>query len=301
MSKPTVVVVGANGFLGAHVIKALLSAPFRSLYTLPIRVVTRDSSKVIAKVPGAEADVKFYSADVVSGAELDTAFNGADVVVNLLGVSFSHNKVADAAAAANAKLYIPSEFGLFIKDAGEFKDVLAVKSANISYARGLGLKSVAVSIGAFTEFVYTTPIFGVNAPSSGEFLYYGDLDTKTSVTSLADVGKAVASLGAKDPSTIPDDVIIAGDTLTLREIPETIKKISGKELKLVGKPLEEITTPALKVVHDGPKSVADFLTGLKGAYYSGRFYAEGKDNEFVSKGLFEFTSFEKAGEVLLKN
>lgn len=299
MPKPTVVILGANGALGRHVIEAILSETFRNLYTLPIRVVTRDSLKA-AQIHDAKGDIKFYSADVVTGKDLDTAFDGVDVVVNLLGAGFSHNHVAEAAAAANAKLYLPSEFGALLDSNNEFINFFAAKADTIAYARGLGLKAVAVSNGPFAEFVYNTPIFGVNDPANGEFLYYGDLGTKFSVTSVRDIGKTVASLGTKDPSTIPDDVVIAGDNITIGDVPKIFKKVSGNELKLARRPLEEIRTPALKIANEGPKSAEDFATGLKGIYYTGGLNIEGKDNEFVSKGFFTFTSFEKAGESVWK-
>lgn len=99
--KPTIAVVGVNGFLGFDVLKAMLSDTFKASYALPIRVVTRDFSKIKAKLGDVtDADIKAYQADLQTGEGLAEAFEGANVVVNLLGFGFSHDKVAEAAAAA---------------------------------------------------------------------------------------------------------------------------------------------------------------------------------------------------------
>ena len=120
--KPTLVIVGVNGTIGKHVLNALFSSTFKSLYSLPIRAITRDASKARELAPNTtDAELKFYTADIASGEGLDKAFEGADVVINLLGYSVSHSKVADAAAASKAKLYLPSEFGSDLNEAGAHK------------------------------------------------------------------------------------------------------------------------------------------------------------------------------------
>lgn len=303
MYKPTIAVVGLNGAIGKHTINALLSPAFKSLYTLPIRAVTRDSAKAQASAPSTAStdDLKFYTADVATGEGLDTAFEGADVVINLLGAGVAHGKVAEAAATAKAKLYIPSEFGTDIVNAGPYSSVFQAKINNLKYAKSLGLKTVAIINGAFSEWALNIPpLVGVNFPETGKFQYYGDLDTKISTTSLADVGKVVASLASKDPSTIPDEIKVASEIISPRIVHSTFKKVTGQDLTQVGAPLEDITTPALKVAKEGVKSPADFVAGLRGVVYSGNMYHDPIDNEFVSKGLFEFTPFEKVAETVIK-
>lgn len=300
MSKPTLVIVGANGTLGPYVISAVLSDTFKNSYNMPIRVVTRDSSKTAAIFPNSKDDIKYYNADIATGEGLKVAFEGADVVVNLLGIGVTHNTVTDAAAAAKVKLYFPSEFGIDYVNSGKYQKLFQGKVDALKYAKSLpGLKTVAVITGTFAEMLYTVPPFaGINFPEQGQLQYFGDIDNKFSTTSLVDVGKTIAALGTKRPEDVPEIINVAGEIVSPRILHETYEKVSGNKLELVGLPLEAITTPALKIVNEGPQSQIDFLTGLKGILYSGGMLIAPKDNSFVSQGLFQFATFEKVGETV---
>lgn len=304
--KPTIVVLGINGALGIHVLNALLSHTFKSRYSLPIRAVTRDVAKtetnLSAKSSFNSESVKFYSANVESGEGLDKAFEGADVVVNLLGLEVKQNKVANAAAAAQSvKLYIPSEFGVDAETTGAYRPLLKSKTNTLEYAEKLGLKTVSIITGVFLEYVLSLPpLVGVNFPHPGQIRYYGSFDVELSGTSVIDIGKVIAFVASQDPSSLPSKIIVSGDTLTPRLIAKAYKASTGIELEQVHFPLEDGTGPALKVVADGPKSPADFLTGLTGLFFSGNAYHKPIHNDFVSKGLFKFTSFQEVADTVLK-
>ncbi|KAF5092372.1 hypothetical protein D0Z03_002898 [Geotrichum reessii] len=302
--KPTVVIVGINGTIGSHAINAFLSPTFNSLFTLPIRIVTRDPSKIKAAVPAITDDnVKFYNADIATGEGLATAFEGTDVIVNILGTEVSHAAVIEAAAVAKPKIYIPSEFGTDIPATKPFVNLFKVKTDVVELARSKGLKTVSIVNGAFSEWLLTIPPFaGVNFPEAGQFQYYGDGEAKISTTSLPDVGKTIASIASKDPAIVPDYITIAGDLVTPRKISDTYTVVTGQKLTDVALPLDEITIPAEKIAKEGPKSGIEFLTGLRGVLYNNYMSYEPKHNEFVSKGLFEFTPFgEVAKYTLAKN
>lgn len=293
-AKPTVTLLGANGVLGVHVLNALLSSTFKSSYSLPIRVVTRDLAKIKSALGPqvADADVKGYSADVVTGEGLGVAFEGADVVVNLLGIEFSHNKVVDAAAAAGSvKLYLPSEFSTFNDNLGPFRDLLKIKDDALEYAVSKGLNTVAVVTGTFLELFLTFPFGGVNSPERGQFSYYGDIDTKVTSTAFADVGNTVASLGLKDPSTIPRHVLV-GDTFSLRDLKSAYEKANNTTLTEVPKPKSEIVDRALAIVGAGAKNLPEFVEVIQAVMATGRAEYEPKGNEFVSAGLFQFKTLD---------
>lgn len=300
MSKNSIVILGANGNIGKHAIRALLSSPFKDLYAHPLRIVTRDATKAAEFAPTGSA-VEYFTADIASGDGLAKAFSGVDVVVNLLGATVSHTKVADAAAAAHAKLYIPSEFGTYIPGSGEYANLFKSKTDHLKYAQSLGLKTVAISTGGFAEFIFKIPFFaGINFPP-GQFQYYGDIDTKLSVTSLVDLGKVVASVATKDPATVPAEVNVSSADPSLRELKEAYEKATGTKLTPNELPLKDVVAPALKIAQEGPKGREDFVAGLKGVIYSGKIYHVSKDNEYVTKGLFEFTPLDKIAENVLKN
>lgn len=301
--KPTIAVLGSNGTIGVHVLNALLSEQFSDLYTLPIRVVTRDSAKTKSLIPAiSDANTKFFNSDVTSASSLAEVFSGADVIINLLGIGISHDAVVEAAAAAKPKIYIPSEFGSSIKDSGDYKNLFSVKTKTVEDARAKGLKTVVISNNAFAEWLLVVPpLGGINYPEKGKFQYYGELDTPIGATSLVDVGKAVASVASKDPSIVPDNIKIAGEKIDVGTLKKVYEKYTGTELETIKLPLEEITTRAKKIAAEGPKSDKDFLLGLNGVLYDGYMVTEPESNEFVSKGLFEFTPFEEVAKRVLKN
>jgi len=302
--KPTVAILGINGTIGTHVLNAFLSPTFSSLFTLPIRIVTRDPSKIKANVPAITDDnVKFYNANISTGEGLATVFERVDVIINLLGTEVSHTAVIEAAAAAKPKVYIPSEFGTDIPASGPYLNLFKVKTDVVDLARSKGLKTVSIVNSAFSEWLLTVPPFaGVNFPEPGQFQYYGDSSAKIDTTSLVDVGKVIASVASKDPATLPDYIRVAGDVVSPRKISDAYTAVTGQKLTDVALPLEEITTPAKKIAKEGPKSANDFLVGLRGVLYDQYMTSTHEHNEFVSKGLFEFTPFtEVAKRVLGKN
>ena len=302
--KPTVAILGINGTIGTHVLNAFLSPTFSSLFTLPIRIVTRDPSKIKANVPAITDDnVKFYNANISTGEGLATVFERVDVIINLLGTEVSHTAVIEAAAAAKPKVYIPSEFGTDIPASGPYANLFKVKTDVVDLARSKGLKTVSIVNSAFSEWLLTVPPFaGVNFPEPGQFQYYGDSSAKIDTTSLVDVGKVIASVASKDPATLPDYIRVAGDVVSPRKISDAYTAVTGQKLTDVALPLEEITTPAKKIAKEGPKSANDFLVGLRGVLYDQYMTSTHEHNEFVSKGLFEFTPFtEVAKRVLGKN
>ncbi|KAF5113505.1 hypothetical protein DV452_003660 [Geotrichum candidum] len=302
--KPTVAILGINGTIGVHALNAFLSPTFSSLFTLPIRIVTRDPSKIKANVPAITDDnVKFYSANIATGEGLAAVFEGVDVIVNLLGTEVSHTAVIEAAVAAKPKLYLPSEFGTDIPASGPYLNLFKVKTDVVDLARSKGLKTVSIVNGAFSEWLLTVPPFaGVDFPEPGQFQYYGDGSAKIDTTSLVDVGKVIASVASKDPATLPDYIRVAGDVVSPRKISDAYTAATGQKLTDVALPLEEITTPTKKIAKEGPKSGNDFLVGLRGVLYDQYMASAHEHNEFVSKGLFKFTPFtEVAKRVLGKN
>lgn len=301
--KPTIVLLGTNGTVGPYVLDTLISDPFVSKIALPVRAITRDAEKTRSLVSGVtEKNVKFYSADLTNTEELRQVFEGADVVINTLGVgSLNHDVIADAAAAAKVKLYIPSEFGTDIEKAGPYKGLFTVKLKYLEHAKELGLKTSIIVTGAFSELILSRSNFGgINSPEEGKFQYFGDIDTKISATSLIDIGKVVAAVVTKEPSEVPEFVSVSGADISPRILKETYTKVTGKELTDVALPLEDATGPALKVVEEGVKSPQDFGVGLRGAIYEGYIFNSQKDNESISKGLFEFVPFEDIAKKIYK-
>ncbi|KAI8818000.1 uncharacterized protein EV422DRAFT_508544 [Fimicolochytrium jonesii] len=100
-----VLIIGAGGNLGPSILTALLSEP-----KFVVTVLSRESST--STFPSAAQVIKIPSYD--DKAALIKAFTGQDAVINVVAGSVSRaaqNRIADAAAEAGVKRYIPNEFG----------------------------------------------------------------------------------------------------------------------------------------------------------------------------------------------
>lgn len=75
-----VAITGANGFVGRHVVAALLEGGEPD----EIRAIVRDPDRARAELPGAGLDVR--RADVTDPASLAGAFDGVDVVVHTVAI-----------------------------------------------------------------------------------------------------------------------------------------------------------------------------------------------------------------------
>ncbi|CDO56489.1 hypothetical protein DV113_002608 [Geotrichum candidum] len=308
--KPTIAIAGINGTLGRHVLQSLLSEPFVSKINLPIRVISRNPDKIKANVPEVTTlNVEFHNADLHSLDSVTNVFRGADVVVNLVGYgvgqpdSIDHILLANAAAAAGSvKLYIPSEFGAVNDQSGPYNALFAEKPPVLAHIKALGLKPVVFATGPFAEFLLGNPAFGgINSPEAGNLTYYGDnYDVKISTTSMVDIGKSVAAVAVKDPATVPELIKINSAQVSPRVLAEAYHKVTGISLVPVHQPLAVVADPARKVLTEGVKSMADFCTGLVGYFYEGFCDIDGAENEFVSDGLFEFSSLETVIESVFK-
>lgn len=150
---------------------------------------------------------------------------------------------------------------------------------------------MGIVTGMFMDAYLGLGLGGFNTPEKGKFTVYGDLETKFTTTSIADSGKAVASLGLKDPATLPRFVLI-GKTVTFCQLKESYEKGNNVTLDLVSRPLAEAEDKALSIVKAGPKSVEDLVQVLTAIWASGRSAHEPKHNALVADGLFEFQSLD---------
>lgn len=75
-----IAITGANGFVGRHVIAALLEGEAPD----EIRAIVRDPDRAAAELPRAGLDVR--RADVTDAASLTGAFDGVDVVVHTVAI-----------------------------------------------------------------------------------------------------------------------------------------------------------------------------------------------------------------------
>lgn len=236
-----VAIAGATGTLGSHISSVFLSSPYRSLYS-EIRLYVRnpDSPKAQAL---KELGATLVKVDILDQEALDEALKGANAVINALG-SLDHEakaKLIEGVLRSNVALYIPSEFGVDHRFNGFDHIMWTNKQHHINRARtesGGKLKVVAIYAGFFLETAFNA-VYGVDKENK-RFNIIGSKDIKSSYTSLEDIAHStvqITTMALGSPSSIPDDIRIAGTTVSWDEIKSIIFKETGESFDVVS--LEE--------------------------------------------------------------
>jgi hypothetical protein len=120
-------------------------------------------------------------------------YAGFDAVISLAGnaILIDQPKMIDAAIAAGARHFIPSEFGVdigqtpflterYFRDKHVTRNHLRAKAKEVP-----GFTYTYVLIGAFAETFALSPVFGVDAKEK-TFTSYGDPETVYSVSSMTE-------------------------------------------------------------------------------------------------------------------
>ncbi|CCM05455.1 uncharacterized protein FIBRA_07675 [Fibroporia radiculosa] len=250
-----VALVGGTGNLGKEVSNVFLTS-YRTYFSRII-IVGRDITTPAAReLAGQGAELRAVdTANLVSS--FTQAFQGVDVVVNVSSRAPNeyHNALFEAALKSSVKVYFPSEFGsdYRLNDFPGWDDVTwTEKREHVDASRALSkgkVKIIAVATGLFLETALG-PWLGFDTANL-TYTSVGSPDVKTAVTAKVDIGRAVAELTllALSPDTasqVPDDVRIAGDNKSFREIRDIVQRV---RTEFDAKPAGEIV---LKTVELGP-------------------------------------------------
>ncbi|KAJ7773302.1 hypothetical protein B0H16DRAFT_1714196 [Mycena metata] len=192
-----------------------------------------------------------------------------DVVISTIHASSPEDAagqkpVVDAAKAAGVKLYVPSEFGS--PTDGHTEGLLGAKNKLAEYAKSIGLPSVRIYTGLFTEFIP----FLMGYDTNGKIRVIGKGDTPVSFTALSDVtGFVVYVLATLPPSELENHIFrLEGDRATSNEL-ATKFNTSVDHIDSVPGEGGEFITHLLQTFEAGPGSSgwdeADKREGSEGA------------------------------------
>uniref|UniRef100_A0A0W0EZH7 NmrA-like domain-containing protein n=1 Tax=Moniliophthora roreri TaxID=221103 RepID=A0A0W0EZH7_MONRR len=182
--------VGANGHIGKHILKAFLSVGVNPL------ILTRKTSNTDTALPSSLTVAKVDIDNVEEIAEV-LKKHGIEVVVSAIsGSAFDAQQkaLADAAKEAGVKLFAPSEFGGVTEGANRAPNAhptspLVQKDRFAEYLKSKGLPWTRFFTGAFHGFV---PWFGA-VEENGKFnIAKGTSDVVFSATDEDDIGGFVA-------------------------------------------------------------------------------------------------------------
>ncbi|KAH7104249.1 hypothetical protein BKA62DRAFT_500131 [Auriculariales sp. MPI-PUGE-AT-0066] len=228
-----VAIVGAGGNSGRYMTEALLATGKHTVTAL-----TRPGST--SSLP---AGVTTVTIDHKDKDGLVAALRGQDALIITLAVGAGddvHSAFVEAAAAAGVPWVLPNEFTPDLNiDAGLGEDVpaFAPQPKQREYIASLGKSSfIAVSTGFWYEWSLSMPrAFGFDF-SQRKVIFYDDGETKMSLSTWPQVGRAVASLlslpVASDGSPSLNDyrnknVFINSFTVTQKDIFESVLRVTG--------------------------------------------------------------------------
>ncbi|RAH67847.1 aromatic alcohol reductase [Aspergillus aculeatinus CBS 121060] len=216
-----VVIVGAGGNLGPHVLKAFLSADeFR------VTVLSRDSSTSVFPegVPVIRSDYSHES--------LVSAFQDQDAVISVVGRGgyAAQQNLVDAALAAGVKRFIPAEFGNNSADerVRALAPMLEGKKAKVDYlrAREDQMSWTTVITGAFFDYALKIGFLGFNLQTH-EATIYDDGVTPGSVSTLSQIGRALVAILRHAELTKNQYVYVESFTVTQNEVLAALERATG--------------------------------------------------------------------------
>jgi uncharacterized protein YbjT (DUF2867 family) len=293
-----ILVLGA-GELGMSVLRQLARLAATSngtRVTVLLRPSTLESNESSKKASIDELralGVECLAGDLISGsiAELGALFSGFDTVVSCIGFaagSGTQVKLARAAIEAGVQRYVPWQFGVDY-------DVIGRGSAQDLFDEQLDVRDILrgqeqtewliISTGMFTSFLFE-PVFGVVNLAENTINALGSWNTAVTVTTPEDIGLLTAEMLFAKPRLKNQVVYTAGDTLTYRELADTVDKVLGREVKRVEWSVPELTA-------DLALDPDDAIKKYRAVFAQGRGVAWDKSCTFNDQQRFEVMSVEQ--------
>jgi uncharacterized protein YbjT (DUF2867 family) len=237
-----VTVFGGSGFLGRHVVHALCKRDYR------IRIAVRRPELAGHLQPiGKVGQIHAVQTNLRHPASVEAAMRGASIAVNLVGVlaesgaqtfdavqARGAETVAKAAAAAGARMVHVSAIGADARSPSRYARAKAAgEKAVLSAVPSATIMRPSVVFGPEDQF---TNRFAALARMSPILPLIGGGKTRMQPVFVGDVATAVAD--AVDGKARPGATYELGgpEVLTMREIMETIMRITGRDRALVSLP-----------------------------------------------------------------
>ncbi|KAI1177346.1 hypothetical protein F4777DRAFT_596737 [Nemania sp. FL0916] len=285
----TVMVLGATGNLGPHILNALSTAGFH--VKALSRSQPRASSTVLANVDVLRSDYSF--------ASLADVFKGQDAVVSTISTLSVQQQLAiiDAATTAGVKRFLPSEFGsdtsvddeentaAFIRDKQEVVRYLRRKEAG-------GLSWTALCPGPWVDWMLEegNGLLGIDVRSrTATIIDSGEQEFTASTIEL--VARATASVLLHPDETKNRYIQVHSFTLTQNLLLGALERAIGAEFSRKQLTREELLALAKKD-HDGGGEEAGHYHLVTATVYSGSRLTWFPDRAIDGNKILELTEEE---------
>ncbi|KAL8716756.1 MAG: hypothetical protein Q9225_005948 [Loekoesia sp. 1 TL-2023] len=221
-----VIILGASGNVGKATVDALLAAG-----SFTVTALTRKSSSATFPSGVKVQDID----DTYPSDQLVAAFKGQDVVINLLPpVDVNQaNSIADAAAEAGVKRFIPSEFGGDTSNpkVAAMVPMFAGKAAMTEHLKtkeSAGMSWSAVINGAFFDWGLQNGFLGFDLKAHTATIYDAG-DAQVNYTTLSTIGQSIASILSHPAETANRFICIQSIKASQNDMLAALEKSSGKK------------------------------------------------------------------------
>jgi len=253
--KSKILVVGATGYLGRHVVAASARLGHPTL-ALVRDTAPSDPAKAALLKSFQDAGVTLLNGDLYDQASLVSAVKAADVVISTLGSLqlADQTRLIDAIKeAGNVKRFFPSEFGLDVDHTGIVEPGKSVLSAKVAIRRAVeasGIPYTYVVAGFFAG--YALPGIGqalAQGLPADKAVVLGDGNAKAVYVEEGDIGTYTV-LAADDPRAENKTLYVRppANTLSHNELLALWEKKSGRGFEREYVPEETV----LKQIQESP-------------------------------------------------
>ncbi|TKW12956.1 hypothetical protein SEVIR_5G069200v4 [Setaria viridis] len=270
--KSKILVVGATGYLGRHVVAASARLGHPTL-ALVRDTAPSDPAKAALIKSFQDAGVTLLKGDLYDQASLVSAVKAADVVISTLGSMqiADQTRLIDAIKeAGNVKRFFPSEFGLDVDRTGIVEPGKTILSGKVAIRRATEASGIPYTFAVAGYFAgYALPSVGqllAQGPPADKVLILGDGNAKAVFVEEGDIGTYTV-LAADDPRAENKTLYIKppANTLSHNELVDLWEKKTGKTFERVYIPEEAV----LKQIQESPMPLNIILAIGHAAYVRG--------------------------------
>ncbi|CAJ0553077.1 Ff.00g115890.m01.CDS01 [Fusarium sp. VM40] len=250
-----VLLIGAGGNLGVHVLKTFLDSPYK------VSILTRNGST--STFPEG---VPVFRADYSDINQVKHAMEGQDVVISMVAVFATGGQqiLVDAAIAAGVKRFFPSEFGPPSRDEkfAALHPALPPKVATVDYlqSKESQISWSALIPGAFFDWAMKIGLFGFDIDSKTTTLIDGGTAIFTAST-LPTIAKATLAMLEHADETRNQYVYISSFHISQKDILDVVEKVDGQKWTVKHITSEELIAQGKKRLAEGDNMGATDLVG----------------------------------------
>jgi nucleoside-diphosphate-sugar epimerase len=227
MARPTILIAGASGDLGARIGKALVARGVN------VGALVRAELTDDQKEPLAREGLTILSADVTDVGSVAAACEGARCVISALNglhdvIVGRQSVLLDGAVKAGVPRFIPSDFSVdFTRTEPGHNRNSDLRREFMVRADRAPIQITSILNGAFMD------LLGAEMPiiqkGIRRVLYWGSADQKLDFTTKDNVAAFTAAAALDD--TTPRILRIAGNTVSAREIAQVMSEVSGAQYR----------------------------------------------------------------------